>query len=1223
MKNKLRIFFCVLSAAIAMMSVFVHAENTVSMDMEVYEQPDGYAVDAPEKLKPGEYMVTVDVSNLQASSKYIEVYLAIKCDGRLCSVYRKTQDIKGNVTAKKFYTVEIPVKINDSGKLAIEAYCWNDNMTPFSDKLTFGDAKLERYSAYGRIIATYRNDNALKPNEVEFRVEKSDNFDGEKIPNDYPFVVWKLKYMGDNPEELLFRYAKTEVIKDENDNFTLASIESVSDNGVYVTSADLIDSYNGTQISFFNDEYRRKTTSYRLADSVQVYVNGVNIYGSIDNAISDYILNSEGGKVILVDETEMGTADFDGKIDYIFIEYRGDAVVNCVSPSDGAYKVYFDYTSLNIKSSMKIDLTDSDIDVRYILNGKEIEYTDLKAGDVLSIAYDVTSNFDGSVFYDVLVSREFVTGMVSASRINEYTGRTEYMVNGKGYSFRSDFGDMLTLGTTYKLYLNSYGKICGYEEITDNANVGIFDSAEIDKSGTPIIRIINEEGKKVPYPVMGGDKSRYTELARIGYSTDAAWNTDEGKFAADSYKKPVEQRIVTYKTNSDGYILGISVITNAKSLTDAEYKKSTSRIGSVSFSENSKIICITESSSDFSSIKGIRDVRADELIDGNIYSAIAAGMDNSGIYRFIVITDGDVAEREEEYTSYYGIFDRAFIDSFDTPMLNIITANGSKKGYSIRNDNLKEYKRLAKIGYSDDAEGNTSAGLYAPDSDRKPIEQRMIRYDVDSSGYISSVSVLEDAAVVNSVYNAENMTIGDVSLAAGSTFIDLTSDIVGKASADLFENGAEYTIIAAGFENGAYSILAVTDGELKTYEYVGIFDKAYADSYYNYKISIITADGRKVSYPVRSSQYERLARVGYNPDAPIMRYGEYSDSSERLPIEKRIVTYAVDSSGYITQVISFNAGDRVICEYNKELDAFGDMKIGNDAVILDLSYNSNDFTDISTIYKIDSDKLKNMEDYELAGVDTDEDGSYDFIAILKGTRAYNADTPICVYFDMGMIYDEQLGDSVEVIRAYSEGELKEIKLSPYSNYYQLKKGDVFVVFDEDYDGYADEVKTIFSGIKYSYESFMDNIKGISAVTQHGKYIWNGITDMPFDWLDTTSETKSGNVEILFGVITDKSGNNIAVSQISNDLVDVYSGGEYTVLNNANIYVYDFGDYNYDRPTIGDLSSIKKSFVPDSQYVSDSEFSIYEYNDLYRELHFIFAKLVDGDIAECMVINGAV
>lgn len=1250
--------------AVLLMSLFacigIQAEFTESVDtVMTVRSANGEEIGSPEELSAGEYNVILNIGNLTHEAKKVEVYVAVKVSGKLYSVKSRTTDL-GNKDLMQVYPIEIPVTLakDVSGKeISIEAYCWDDTMVPFNRKTVFGDAKTEIYTAYGRITATSRSNGNLDYGEVKFCVEKSNNFDGVEYGSSSwaGYAEFSMYYANEEAYKEMFRYSKATIIKDvETEDFTIVSLEYMDSESTVITECSLYEIGSATydEISFYTDSESSTTNTYDISTNARVYVNGVGVTwstGSWLDALA-YIESNDSGKVTLIDVTEIGKTTTDGKIDYIFVDYYVDGIVDSVVDGE-EYKIYFENGHVDIKT-LKVDTTDEDMYTRYILDGEEISHTDLQSGDVLSIAYDVTGSFSDSAFYDVLVSRGVVNGKVMSTG-EDNNECPYYVINDQKYS-ASKLGpvasDTLTTGNDYILWLNAFGFFVKYDEDITNKNIGIFDMAYIDSNDVPKIRLITKDGEKVSYAVNDNSKAKYYEIASNFYDGNVGGTL-----------KTIENLICEYNVNSIGCITDVVPLNDVTYISGETnvYRSSTNKLGRYLLNENTKIIDLTDESNSLTAanydISKINLIKISDLISGNEYEAIFAqrvSSDNS--YRYVVLLEGETGyvEPEDVITSHTGIFDRAYIDSSNNATIRVINETGEKVSYTVKNNNTTLYTQIASQFYSN---GIGSA--------LKSIENLVCEYSINSKGYIVSAIPLEDTQISSvSEYEAGANKIGQYMFDEDTVILDLTdavNDIMNGTiykvnsikSTDLI-NGEYYDFLVSDMkEDGTYRYIVLLVGntgyvepEDETVSYVGVFDKAYIDSGDIPWIRLITKDGEKKVYPVKydnKTLYMEMASQFYT--------GEVGASNLK-PIQQLLCEYTVNSKGYITSVTPMGEVGMATAEYSSDTKAFGAYELAEDAVIIDLSSISNwlesgSSYDVNVIQKKEFSQLVNYMTYEVVVCDKNENGKYNFAVILSGGTGYTGYTPIAVYNTRGSVYDDIQGTTVDTLEVYINGndETVSLKVAPGTNV-TLNRGDVFL-YKTDSNGYVDSIFKLFgSANESSYSWFMDNMTpanmGYKDVTS-----WNGViksipvlSSMPDDWINTDATTKTGEVDLIYGVITDRRTDSVSIAQIESSSINSWEYVEESIVNKdlaedysispyANVYIYDYSEGKVsNRVYTGSAGMIQKSMVPNSECIMDSNgFEVFTVRDSYgeyRELNFLFGKIVDGVITECFVILGS-
>ena len=516
------------------------------------------------------------------------------------------------------------------------------------------------YVVKGRVINTSRTQPTLDDDQVQFQVESAENFDDKYVTkND---MVKQEMYVGaTNASNLLFTYSEAIVQKDTNtDEYTLIAISQYGANKTQEVKTALVsdeESYSNSMISeakipVYKSESSTSVTAYKLASesnngkSVKLYVNGVEIEASDANAAA-YLLNTNNatGTVTLIDETEPGSTSTDGYYEYILVDYYVDAVVDSVNETTSNTRLYFKYSDNNIKAGrLQWEPENDNVSVKFLKNDTEIKVTDLVQNDVLSIAYDVSDDFDKSTFYEVLVAQNTVTGTVTskdtADDIIKIDGN-EYQ--GANYVSANEF----ELSTEYTLYLDVFGYIAGYDEGVASKNyaviVGIYKNQADDyatvrmitpESGTPVTKVCKDEDEENKFftvfngldPEVTNDKGEYVNLKEY----DGGSHT-KTEIAA------IQNNVCTYTTTSSG--IRFKEYLEPKGDTGLEFKASSNKLGSYTLSETASAIIDVDGYMGSDNSAAVMSLSS--FVDEGLYDAYVYGdRTNEGAYRFVIVTGG-------------------------------------------------------------------------------------------------------------------------------------------------------------------------------------------------------------------------------------------------------------------------------------------------------------------------------------------------------------------------------------------------------------------------------------------------------------------------------------------------------------------------------------------------------------------------------------------------------
>ncbi|MCX7714581.1 MAG: S-layer homology domain-containing protein [Clostridia bacterium] len=485
------------------------------------------------------------------------------------------------------------------------------------------------YKVEGRITATNKTTGgSLDTDEVTYQIEKADNYNGDKVEkknsDDYPWIKEDMNISsGINPDDYLNVYSRALIKVSDSDDATILSLVASAKNKSVSVPADAYDDeqyssedaaleaiFQGNdkgQIWYYaSSEKTGKSTRYYLSDDFTLYVNGVEVTAN-ETSMSKYVLNNTTGKVTFVDTPTGSSNSTDGKYDAVFVSYYGTAIVDSVSSK----KVYFSDQSSDLKAYVTME--DEDVSYKITLNGSSIAYTDLKEDDVLNIAYDVTaSSFADSTFYDILVSRDVAEGKVT--EIDEDDGAN---INGTYHKSGLVDADDLTIGESYTLRLDAFGRIADYEKLASAVKYAIVHRA-----------VYNSDDDQYKLTIYDTTASAKTFVIDDDYAK-ANWSWIED---LDYSNSAVQNRVITYTTNSSGEIKKITVLSGT--VNTADFDKDVSKVAGLKVSDSSVII-----NKDPDEKTGYSVVKLSNLVDGASYTAYGYDKDN-GSYNFVVITSG-------------------------------------------------------------------------------------------------------------------------------------------------------------------------------------------------------------------------------------------------------------------------------------------------------------------------------------------------------------------------------------------------------------------------------------------------------------------------------------------------------------------------------------------------------------------------------------------------------
>ena len=479
----------------------------------------------------------------------------------------------------------------------VRAFVWDNlaDMTALSEmvSLTVNDPSVplpdfNTYTVSGCVVETYKMNYTRPKDKVLFEIQSSNNFEGQKIDPSNPVRI--TCNLGDSG---LISYPNLPVTaklkRGENNTYELVSYEKTTTVTTLETKLLDLDNYDLETatpfISVFPSSTAFVSTKYPLSTDIRLYVNGTEIMNPTMTDFEAYLFYNSSPTFELAD------FDYDGRYDVIYASYYAIGQVASVSTSTG--KITF--STLNVRGS-SITL-DWDI-ISYIYkNNSEITLADIQAGDILTIAYDVTMDLQPSHYYDIYVSSDTAEGQYTSYNPADDT----VTIGGTVYEFTTgDFSnnfDGLTLGNEYILYLDVFGRIFSYDTLKTLTSFAILE--HYTKSSTDdyykamlyltdgtIVRYELNNNKVTIDGKTGAALDEYLEN-RVYIDTNENGYID-GFEKTNTNRQPIQDRVVAYRVSSSGLIVSLSF--ESGRMGNALFSANTNAVGAVKMNERTKII---------------------------------------------------------------------------------------------------------------------------------------------------------------------------------------------------------------------------------------------------------------------------------------------------------------------------------------------------------------------------------------------------------------------------------------------------------------------------------------------------------------------------------------------------------------------------------------------------------------------------------------------------------
>lgn len=583
---------------------------------------------------------------------------------------------------------------------------WNGTQTP---NLEIRDGKEGRayetlftekhdaYKVYGRVTETRKSENrGLDADQVKFKVEKADKFDDDKITTDN--MQEEPMYIGNSgADKYLLTYAQALIQKNDDDEYTILSIAPAAANKTVTLASEDYDSTKSADAAsalyFYPAGTTKGSVKYALdKEGFEVYVNGVkdDNYSSNIGNLKTYLASTDTASVTLQKKTKDGSTSTSSDYNIVMISTYSTAIVESVTDKSNQTIIYFDDQSTDVSTKLTVDKDDEKKSYSFILDGAEIEPTELQEDDVLNIAYDKTEGFSDSSFYDVYVTRNVVEGVkcTSIKKDSDNENNTEYTMGGTKYKAAEGMSISAVISTEYTLNLDHFGRIARIDETASSKNYGILKNIYKKAGGDYMAQVITKTGAEEEYKIDSKNVASYQAILGSNIGNDGVSYADE-----DALKKAYVAHVIDYSVSSSSNKITIK---NAEALTydkvadNKEYKADNNKIGNIKLSDSTVILSIEDTfAKDTVSV-------VSSLTDGTNYTAYAFGKSSAdSTYRFVIITKGLTGFDSTTQLAIYNGSETVEEDGENVTAFNVII-NGGEKQFIVDDDpdfnGVDEYK---------------------------------------------------------------------------------------------------------------------------------------------------------------------------------------------------------------------------------------------------------------------------------------------------------------------------------------------------------------------------------------------------------------------------------------------------------------------------------------------------------------------------------------------------
>ena len=513
----------------------------------------------------------------------------------------------------------------------------------------------------------------------------------------------------------------------------------------------------------------------------------------------------------------------------------------------------------------------------------------------------------------------------------------------------------------------------------------------------------------------------------------------------------------------------------------------------------------------------------------------------------------------------------------------------------------------AKMTVNKDDDNYTySFKLDGKDIEAKDLQQNdVLNISYDTTGSFKDSSFYDVIVTRNVVDGVKCTSIND---SKGEYTIGGTKYKAAEGMDIDVETSTEYSLYLDHFGR-----IAKADENSVSKNY-GVLKNIYKKAGGDYMAQIITKNGTEEEYKVDSDNVTAYKSYLVKSDADGAVYDSTNKKTDAYP--KQVVEYSVSSSS--NKITIKNGGviapTTADAEYKESGNKIGSVKMADSTVILDLSE-----VDTKDTYSVVS-SLNDGSNYVAYGYDKSKsDNTYRFVIITEGTSSvFNSETQLAIFNGSEVVDND--GDKT----AYNlvvNGEEKQFILDDdvvitgnkgetvADNAFD--EGDV-LVYATNSEGYISRIYSVFAAQNVlngsSFEDFRTNaFKNQSSVLADTKFA------------DLLSDDDN-DVNVVFGPVVDKSGNNITIGTVTTNAegkyVVNYDEGLEVNYSNAKIYTYDFAARSDNSRVLLDEGIASTPDVKAAKTtVGGQDILNLEHEDVIDDVVFAVVRTTDKDEAQ--------
>ena len=683
-----------------------------------------------------------------------------------------------------------------------------------------------------------------------------------------------------------------------------------------------------------------------------------------------------------------------------------------------------------------------------------------------------------------------------------------------------------------------------------------------------------------------------------------------GDSKADNYLRTYSQALIQKNDDDEFTILSIAAAAASKSVT----------VASEDFDENKS----TTSSLYFypaGTTKG--SIKYELAADVDIYeNGVKSDMSLSQLLTFL--DENDTAsvtlqkETETGSTSTSSKYNVIMVSSYATAIVDEVV--DKTNDISINFDDQSSSIKSKMTIHKDDDTYSYSFKLDGKEIEPTELQEGdvlNIAYDVNDFAKSNFYDVIVTRNVV------EGVKCTSINDSKGEYTIGGTKYKAAEGMRIKPETSTEYTLYLDHFGR-----IAKVDENSVSKNY-GVLKNIYKKASGEYMAQIITKNGTEEEYKVDDKNMDTSSSdADKNYTKYLKTNGEYTGSNTKTAVyPQQVVEYSVSSSSNkitikkaLSAQTNTSAGAVTTAEYKASSNKIGSVKIADSAVILDLS----EVNDKDTYTVISASSLTDGNQYTAYGYDkSSSDSTYRFVIITSGTTSvFDSNTELAVFNGSEVVDDDGDKTAYNLIVNGEEKQLvldDDVVISGVDDEDSFKEGDV-LVYATNSEGKISKVVSVFANAdtlnSTSFDKFRNKVFDNPA----------SILANPTPSFDKFLSDDDNDVNVIFGAVVNKSGNNVTIC----DKITKTADGKYTVdydegtevnYKDAKIYTYDFAASSKNSKVLLDEGM---SVTPDDKAAkvdSDNGKDILDLNDedVKDDVVFAVVRTIDDDAQEIYLI----